>query len=70
MPKMIGFVLEFVSRALHTLLGWGGVCIYQPTCSHYSRDAFIKYGFVIGAFKTITRVLRCHPFAKGGVDPA
>jgi uncharacterized protein len=47
---------------------FGGQCKYHPTCSHYSRAAFEKYGFPRGMGKTIWRLLRCNPFSKGGID--
>ena len=44
-------------------------CIYIPTCSQYGIEAIEKYGACKGLYLTIRRVLRCHPFAKGGYDP-
>jgi len=44
-------------------------CIFVPTCSQYALDALNKYGFFKGVYLTIKRVLRCHPFSKGGYDP-
>lgn len=44
-------------------------CIYVPTCSQYAIEALTKYGFFKGSFLAIKRILRCHPFAKGGYDP-
>lgn len=44
-------------------------CIYIPTCSQYAIEALEKYGFLKGSFLSIKRILRCHPFAKGGFDP-
>lgn len=44
-------------------------CIYVPTCSEYALQALEKYGAVKGAYLTIKRLLRCHPFHKGGYDP-
>lgn len=44
-------------------------CIYTPTCSLYAIEALEKYGVIKGMFLTIKRILRCHPFAKGGYDP-
>ena len=44
-------------------------CIYVPTCSQYAIEALEKYGFLKGSFLAIKRILRCHPFAKGGYDP-
>lgn len=44
-------------------------CIYTPTCSAYAIEALEKYGAIKGTYLAIKRVLRCHPFAKGGYDP-
>lgn len=44
-------------------------CIYQPTCSHYGYEAIQKYGVLKGGYLTVRRLLRCHPFARGGYDP-
>ncbi len=44
-------------------------CIYYPTCSAYALEAVEKYGFFKGGYMSVKRVLRCHPFAKGGYDP-
>lgn len=44
-------------------------CIYIPTCSQYAVEAIEKYGPFKGGFLAIKRILRCHPFAKGGYDP-
>ena len=44
-------------------------CIYTPTCSQYAVEALEKYGFLKGSFLAVKRILRCHPFAKGGYDP-
>src|SRR5713101_5952204 len=45
------------------------VCRFHPTCSAYGREAVARYGFPKGVFLAGSRVLRCHPFAKGGEDP-
>lgn len=44
-------------------------CRYYPTCSQYTREAVIKYGLLKGLIKGALRILRCHPFSKGGHDP-
>ncbi|MDD4363452.1 MAG: membrane protein insertion efficiency factor YidD [Atribacterota bacterium] len=44
-------------------------CRFYPTCSDYSIQAFQKYGFLKGLFFSIKRILKCHPFHKGGFDP-
>ncbi|SMY11929.1 membrane protein insertion efficiency factor YidD [Brevibacterium jeotgali] len=47
---------------------YGDVCRYYPSCSKYALDAFEVKGAVRGTFMAAWRVLRCNPFARGGVD--
>jgi len=44
-------------------------CRYVPTCSEYAMEAVDRYGAVRGSLMAGWRLLRCHPFAKGGYDP-
>lgn len=44
-------------------------CRFYPTCSTYTLDAIEKYGAFKGVYIGIKRILRCHPFNKGGLDP-
>jgi len=44
-------------------------CRYVPTCSEYAMEAIARYGAWRGGMIAAWRVLRCHPFAKGGLDP-
>jgi putative membrane protein insertion efficiency factor len=44
-------------------------CRYVPTCSEYAMEAVERYGVLRGGAMTAWRVLRCHPLAKGGLDP-
>lgn len=44
-------------------------CRFYPTCSEYSLQAFKKYGAIKGLYLSIKRILKCHPFHKGGYDP-
>ncbi|MBN2095967.1 membrane protein insertion efficiency factor YidD [Candidatus Peregrinibacteria bacterium] len=45
-----------------------GHCKFRPTCSEYAKLTYQKNGFIIGTLKTSWRLLRCHPWAKGGID--
>ena len=47
---------------------FGHSCRYLPTCSQYSIDALIEFGFFKGLFISIKRILSCHPikFLGGG----
>ena len=44
-------------------------CRYVPTCSEYAMEAVDRYGVGCGGSMALWRVLRCHPFASGGLDP-
>jgi uncharacterized protein len=44
-------------------------CRYTPTCSEYAMEAIERFGVVRGGLKAVARLLRCHPFVKGGYDP-
>ncbi|MEY3854286.1 MAG: hypothetical protein RIS68_300 [Bacteroidota bacterium] len=44
-------------------------CRFQPTCSEYAKQAFIKYGFFKGFRLAIRRISRCHPWGDSGFDP-
>jgi len=44
-------------------------CRYVPTCSEYAVEALVRYGAIRGSRMTLARLLRCHPFVKGGYDP-
>lgn len=44
-------------------------CRFRPTCSTYTYQAIEKYGALKGTYLAIKRILKCHPFHKGGYDP-
>jgi len=46
-----------------------GYCRFRPTCSEYGYQAIEKYGVIKGGLMAFGRILRCHPFNKGGDDP-
>jgi uncharacterized protein len=44
-------------------------CRYVPTCSEYAAESVERFGVVRGGLMALIRLLRCHPFARGGYDP-
>jgi len=45
-------------------------CRYVPTCSEYAMESIDRFGVLRGGLMALWRLLRCHPFAHGGYDPA
>ena len=60
-------ILDFYKRFLSPLLP--RACRYEPTCSVYAREAIARYGLGRGGGLALRRLLRCHPFRPGGLDP-
>lgn len=47
----------------------GRQCRYLPTCSEYTEDAIVRFGFWPGFWMGLARILRCNPFGASGLDP-
>ena len=47
----------------------GGQCRFHPSCSHYAIGAFREHGALRGAWLTLRRLARCHPWGGQGHDP-
>ncbi|MCG6910450.1 MAG: membrane protein insertion efficiency factor YidD [Deltaproteobacteria bacterium] len=44
-------------------------CRFYPSCSEYAHEAIERHGVAKGLLLAAKRILRCHPFNPGGVDP-
>lgn len=47
----------------------GSQCRFEPTCSAYALQALQQHGAAQGSYLAARRVLRCHPWCAGGLDP-
>ncbi|ALS58288.1 membrane protein insertion efficiency factor YidD [Rathayibacter toxicus] len=66
-PRNVGILLLLVYRAVISPL-YGDVCRYYPSCSAYALTALQLHGLVVGSAIAVCRLLRCHPWAVGGID--
>jgi len=67
MKRGIVFVLRAYKRFISPWLPQG--CRFEPTCSIYAREAIERHGLARGTLLAVKRLLRCHPFNAGGLDP-
>jgi len=47
----------------------GNNCKFLPTCSEYTKESIIKFGLFRGVWLGMKRIVKCHPWGKGGYDP-
>lgn len=47
----------------------GPRCRFYPSCSSYGLEAIQLHGATKGSYLTLRRLLKCHPFHEGGIDP-
>ena len=67
MRKIVIFLIKFYQKAISPFLG--RTCRFYPTCSEYTKQAVEKYGALKGLYLGLIRILKYHPFHKGGYDP-
>ncbi|MCF7964411.1 MAG: membrane protein insertion efficiency factor YidD [Methylobacter sp.] len=60
-------IIKFYKYFISPLLG--DRCRFYPSCSSYSLEALQLHGAIIGSYLSLKRLLKCHPFHEGGIDP-
>lgn len=67
---MTAVALGLIRIYQHTLSHlFAGSCRFYPSCSQYTYEAVERYGWLRGSWLGLKRILRCHPFTRGGYDP-
>lgn len=67
MNRIAIFLIRIYQRGISPLLGPS--CRFYPSCSHYAIEALQRFGLIKGSYLAIRRLLKCHPFHEGGIDP-
>ena len=60
--------VDFYRSAISPYKG-GPTCKYVPSCSQHAKSAIERYGALKGGRLAAGRLMRCHPWSKGGYDP-
>ena len=64
------FLIQAIRAYRYLLSPWlGAHCRFHPTCSCYAITAIERYGALRGSAMAARRLLRCHPWHPGGIDP-
>lgn len=68
LPRLLGW---YLIRGYQRFIGpaFPPSCRFYPSCSTYALEAVAKYGLLRGSWLAAWRLMRCHPFHPGGVDP-
>lgn len=67
MKDIVLCLIHVYKKTLSPLLGQH--CRFFPSCSDYTYEAIQKHGLLRGLYLGSRRLLKCHPFHPGGVDP-
>ena len=67
MRSLLIGIIKLYQYLLSPLFGQN--CRFHPTCSQYAVEAINEHGVFKGGYLSMRRILKCHPFNEGGVDP-
>jgi putative membrane protein insertion efficiency factor len=71
MKKVLTYPFLFLIKVYQNLISpiTPATCRYQPTCSHYAKEALEVHGFLKGGWLALKRIFSCHPWGGKGFDP-
>ena len=65
--RLLILLVRAYQRLVSPLLG--PRCRFYPSCSAYAVESLRTHGAARGTWLAIRRLLRCHPWNPGGLDP-
>ncbi len=74
MKYFLILIIRLYQKTISLDTGWfSGVygkrsCRFHPTCSQYTLESIERFGSLKGGYLGFKRILRCHPWSKGGID--
>lgn len=66
MKILLIFPIRFYRLAISPLMA--PHCRFYPSCSAYAEEAISRFGVARGSYLALHRLMRCHPWAVGGLD--
>lgn len=71
MKKILTYPLLLLIKIYQTFISplTPATCRFQPTCSHYAKEALEVHGFFKGGALALRRIFSCHPWGRSGYDP-
>ena len=67
MKKAVLLLIKAYKKLISPLLG--NNCRFVPSCADYTYEAICRHGVIRGLLLGSKRLLKCHPFHPGGIDP-
>jgi putative membrane protein insertion efficiency factor len=69
-PLLQAVLMGAIRGYRYAISPWLGMhCRFHPTCSCYALEALEVHGPWRGGVLALRRLLRCHPWHAGGLDP-
>lgn len=70
LKKIAALLVQFAVHGIKVIFQMPqGCCRFYPSCTDYAADAIENLPIATAVPRIAKRVMRCHPFSRGGFDP-